>query len=366
MYLTRLKTQNFRNFASFDFEPSPHFNLIYGVNGSGKTSILETIHFLSLGRSFRSHLINRIIQYNTQALTVFGTILSPDNSQLNIGIEKDKNGKLRLKIGNEAANSAAQLAKILPLQLINPDSYNLLTEGPRLRREFLDWGVFHVEPLFFSIWQRFQKSLSQRNAALQQNKPLTQIQAWDAELLPAAMELTTLRENYFRKLEPLIRDIFASLIHIDDISMEYYQGWNKEEPLPVTLANAYLRDRTLGYTQYGPQRADINFRINNIPAQDVLSRGEQKLLVCALKLSQGILLQSLMGKTCLYLLDDLAAELDSHHRAQVIKVLSTLNAQIFVTAVDSNSIGTLLQSLPHKLFHVEHNAIHSLNSAAIG
>lgn len=357
MYLTRLKTQNFRNFLSFDFEPSPHFNLIYGANGSGKTSILEAIHFLSLGRSFRSHLINRIIQYDAQALTVFGSLLSPDNSQLNIGIEKDKNGKLRLKIANEAAHSAAQLAKILPLQLLNPDSYSLLTEGPRLRREFLDWGVFHVEPLFFSIWQRFQKSLSQRNSALQQHIPLNQIQAWDSELIPAAMELASLREKYFLQLVPLIQTIFSSLIQIDEFTMNYHQGWNKEEQLANVFANAYFRDRSLGYTQYGPQRADINFRINNIPAQDVLSRGEQKLLVCALKLAQGVLLKNMMNKTCLYLLDDLAAELDINHREQVIKVLSTLNAQVFITAVDATSIGLWLNEFPHKTFHVEHNSI---------
>jgi len=357
MYLTRLKAQNFRNFHAFDLEPCGDFNLIYGANGSGKTSILEAIHFLSLGRSFRSHLVNRIIQYEAEALTVFGAICSPDEMHFNIGIEKDRTGKLRLKVGNEIAHSAAQLAKVLPLQLLNPDSYNLLNEGPKLRREFLDWGVFHVEPLFFSIWQRFQKSLTQRNAALQRNLPLSQIQAWDNELIPAAIELANLREKYFQQLVPLITEIFSQLILVDDMTVSYQQGWDKNEHLSTILSNAYFRDRTLGYTQYGPQRADVIFKINKIPAHDVLSRGEQKLLVCALKLAQGILLKQLTGKTCLYLLDDLAAELDSNHREQVIKVLSTLKAQVFITAVDVISIGNLLQELSHKTFHVEHNAV---------
>ncbi len=357
MYLTHLRAQNFRNFTTLDFEPHLQFNLIYGDNGSGKTSILEAIHFLSLGRSFRSHLINRIIQHEALLLNVFGMLNTPDNYHLNVGIEKDRTGKLRIKIANEYTNSAAQLAKILPLQIINPDSYQLLTEGPKLRREFLDWGVFHVEPLFFKTWQRFQKALSQRNAALQQNMPLNQIRAWDNELLPVAHELNRLRESYFNQLIPIVNRIFKQLITIENFCMVYKPGWNQQEDLATVLANAYFRDQALGYTQYGPQRADIVIKINDIPAQDILSRGEQKLLVCAMKLAQGVLLKDTTGKTCLYLLDDLAAELDSHHREQVIKMLATLNAQVFITSVDVNSIGALLDNISHSKFHVEHNAI---------
>lgn len=365
MHLTRLKAQNFRNFTSLDFEPNPHFNLIYGANGSGKTSILEAIHFLSLGRSFRSHLINRIIHYDKTCLTVFSSLKASDNTLLNIGIEKDKNGKLRLKLGNENTQSAAQLAKVLPLQLLNPDSYHLLTEGPRPRRAFLDWGVFHVEPLFFKLWQRFQKALTQRNAALQQNMSWQHIQAWDNELVPVAIALSQLRERYFLQLLPMVHTILNQLIVIENFTMTYRPGWDKNEDLATVLANAYHRDRALGYTQYGPQRADISFRINTIPAHDVLSRGEQKLLVFALKLAQGMLLKLATGKTCLYLLDDLAAELDSQHREHVIKVLSTFDAQVFITAVDDSTIGELLKSLSHSRFHVEHNNVFSIYSEAV-
>lgn len=354
MYLTRLKVQAFRNFNKLDIEPGQHFNFIYGDNGSGKTSILEAIHFLSLGRSFRSHLVNRIIQYHSPALTVFGTVFSPTaDNHFNIGIEKGREGKLRLRIANETAHSASQLAKLLPLQLLNPDSYSLLTEGPRPRREFLDWGVFHVEPLFFDVWQRFQKALAQRNAALQQNVPFRQVKVWDMELVPAAIELSRLREGYFQHLVPMVRQVLAGLIAIADFSIDYKPGWDVNEALELILESSYLRDKALGYTQYGPQRADIIFKVSNVPAQDSLSRGEQKLLVCALRLAQGILLRELTGKICIYLLDDLAAELDPHHRECVINALAGLNAQVFITAVE-RKISDLLKNYSCKMFHVEH------------
>jgi len=349
--LLALKVNHFRNLTNINLELSPRSNLIYGPNGSGKTSLLEAIYFLSMGRSFRSHLANRIIQYGEPSFSIFGT-----TGSLNIGIERPRQGKIRIKIGNEMVTSVAELAKMLPVQLINPDSYQLLNEGPRYRREFLDWGVFHVEPQFFPLWQRFQRTLKQRNAALQQNASLREVEAWNSEFVIAGEELTRLREHYIHQLLPTITATLAKLITFDNLAVDYYRGWDEGRGLMEVLVGAYNRDRVLGYTQFGPQRADIMVRINGIPAHDVLSRGEQKLLISALRLAQGILLAELTGKQCIYLLDDLAAELDSRRRQVVAELLVGLNAQVFITAVDDVA-SDLNKSLDAKMFHVEHGAI---------
>lgn len=357
MTLIRLKAANFRNINELDIEPSAHFNLLYGDNGSGKTSILEIIHFLSLGRSFRSHILSRVITYEQSAFSLFGLIQQQGHLTLPVGIEKSRHGKMRMKIGNEATASLANLAKILPLQLINPDSYYLLNAGPKQRRQFLDWGVFHLEPSFYPVWQRFQRALKQRNSALQQQVELRQLKVWDNEFCIIAEELAELRGNYIHQLTPVIANILAELIQITGLTIDYYPGWDTQFSLMNILANGIKRDLALGYTQFGPQRADLNLKLNNVPVEDILSRGEQKLLVCALQLAQGLLLKQTTGKSCIYLLDDLPAELDTSHQQKVAQVLNDLEAQVFITALDLKALNQIKELATTKMFHVKHGKL---------
>lgn len=357
MSLSLLKASGFRNLIELDLELGSQFNLIYGINGSGKTSILEAIYFLGLGRSFRSHLNSRIIQHQAPRFSVFGAISLGNNLTTTIGIEKSRSNKTKIKIGADTVSSTAELAKLMPIQLINPDSYLLLTAGPRHRREFLDWGVFHVEQSFFPIWQRFQRALKQRNAALQMGATLQHVRAWDNELLSTAADLTSLRRHYIEQLVPIVTTLLLELIDLPNLTFNYQQGWDQQLELAAVLNNNFSRDSAMGYTQYGPQRADIGIRVNNIPVQDVLSRGEQKLLVCALRLGQSKLLWQLSGKRCIYMLDDLAAELDYRRRVLIIKALNELQAQVLITAVDS-AVGDSLQDYSTtKMFHVEQGLV---------
>jgi len=355
MNLIRLKANNFRNLIDLNLEFSPQLNFIYGVNGSGKSSILEAIYFLSLGRSFRSHLSNRIIHYDATEFTIFGSLLSP--TPISIGLEKSRAGKTRIKVGNDEVASIAELAKILPVQLINPDSYQLLNAGPKERRQFLNWGTFHVEPSFFPLWQRFQRVLKQRNVAIQSRSSINQIKIWDIELVSSSLELDSLRKNYVQQLTPLVSKLLEDLIELKGLTIDYQPGWDEELGLKESLDKAIHRDLALGYTQYGPHRADVTIKINNIPAGDVLSRGEQKLLVCALQLAQGLLLKQLINKRCVYLLDDLAAELDKDRQERIATVLRQLEAQVFLTAVDINALQGLADKSDMKMFHVKQGMV---------
>ena len=137
-------------------------------------------------------MASRAIQYQAKSFNLFSVILGQCSTT--VGLEKIRQGKTKIKIGNNI-NSVSELAKLLPLQLINPNSYQLLSGGPRARRQFIDWGVFHVEPQFFQVWQRFQQRLKQRNAGLQQQIPTNQIKIWDTELIEAANELTLMRNR---------------------------------------------------------------------------------------------------------------------------------------------------------------------------
>ncbi|MFM2322536.1 MAG: replication and repair protein RecF [Pseudomonadota bacterium] len=350
MQLVRLKASCFRNLAELDLEFSPGFNFIFGANGSGKSSLLEAVYFLSLGRSFRSSLASRAIQYDATGFNLFSVILGQFSTS--VGLEKTRQGKTKIKIGNNS-DSISELAKILPLQLINPNSYQLLNGGPRARRQFIDWGVFHVEPKFFPIWQRFQQVLKQRNAALQQQVPMNQMKIWNLELIEVAHEITELRERYLQQLTPLVIELMAKLLSLAGLSIDFYQGWDHRLNLDLILNNSFARDSKLAYTQYGPQRADLLIRLNGNPVHEVLSRGEQKLLACALQLAQGLLLKKLINKSCVYLFDDLFAELDPVRQSCLMQLLHHLDAQVFITAIEESLIKGLDNSALGKIFQIE-------------
>ncbi|OIZ99659.1 hypothetical protein BEV13_05255 [Rickettsiella grylli] len=353
MHLFRLKTNYFRNLAELDLEFSPHFNFIYGKNGSGKSSLLEAIYFLSLGRSFRSRLASRAIQYDAERFNLFSVLFGTSSTTMKtIGLEKIRQGKTKIKIDNNT-NPVSELAKLLPLQFINPNSYLLLSGGPRARRGFIDWGVFHVEPQFFQIWQRYQHILKQRNAALQRQVPWNQIKIWDLALIEAADEITSFRENYLHQLVPLIIELINKLVNLQGLNLVFYQGWDKKLNLASILSGSLERDYKLLYTQFGPHRADLLLSLNGISVHEILSRGEQKLLICALQLAQGLLLKKIAQKSCIYLFDDLFSELDPTKQNALMQLLNTLEAQVFITTIEKTLIKSVETHRLGKIFHVD-------------
>lgn len=343
MAIVKLSVTGLRNLQPVTLSFSPLINIFYGDNGSGKTSVLEAIHLLGLARSFRSHKINTVINYQANDCIIFGQIA---NNQLThqLGIQRNKQGELIIKQNGQQIRTAIELADILPLQIINPDSFKLLEGSPKLRRQFIDWGVFHSEPLFLSAWQRAQKTLKQRNSWLRQGKTNgEELRSWDVEFSRVSDELDCYREHYINELKPIFEDILNQLLAIERFTLHYYRGWDKEACLLDVLNNNLERDKQLGHTQAGPQRADLRLKIANYNAADVLSRGQQKLIVCALKIAQGYLINHYKKGQVIYLIDDLASELDEQHRQTLCHLLEKLQCQVFITGVEKQPISNIWQ-----------------------
>jgi DNA replication and repair protein RecF len=356
--LIHLNITNFRNFKNVDIDLGTKINVFYGLNGSGKTSLLEAIYYLGLGRSFRTRQTNRVIQHSSTKFSLFGEILQADHlTTIPIGIEREQDGSSTIRIAGKNAKTALQLCERLPLQLINTDSYRLISDGPLYRRQFLDWGVFHQDNFFYEAWQRSQRILKQRNAGLKTAISYQQIKLWDEEFLAMAYKLDEYRSRYISEFIPLFLAVLSSLLTKADMQISYHRGWNPDKNLQELLEASFSRDKLLGYTQFGPHRADLRLKINAIPAQDVLSQGQQKLVAYALRLAQGRLLQQQTGKNCIYLVDDLPAELDNNKRQLVAEILAGMNSQIFVTGIEPQGLIDLSQLQEAKMFHVERGSI---------
>lgn len=357
MFLSSLEIHSFRNIEHLQLKFSDQFNIFYGGNGSGKTTLLEAIHHLSLARSFRTRTFSHVINHNANEFTVFGRI-----GELSTGVSRVRGGKLRIRISDKDVPSPAELAANFPIQLINPDTYQLITAGPQLRRQFIDWGVFHVEHEFLSLWKQMNRILKQRNAALKMGTAdnggfSQQFEAWNAELVDVAEKISTFRRQYVDEFRPVFLELVGKLLNFKDIKLDFSQGWPEEEYLSELLARSFRRDLFLGHTYYGAHRADLLLKIGDRFAQDIMSRGQLKLVVCAMQLAQAILLEQTTGKKCIFLIDDLPSELDSDHRRELCLLLMELKTQVFMTGIEKNAFSELLTLPNTTAFHINEGLV---------
>ena len=337
MTIELLRLTDFRNFRDAEIRPGPGVNLITGPNGSGKTSLIEAVGFHSNGRSFRTPLVQRVVSYGCESLTVYAELCSGDDRK-RIGISRGKSRDTEIRINGESVRRLAELSRELPLQILNPESMSLLGDGgPELRRSFIDWGCFFSDESFFGNWARFRNVLKQRNAALRTAGSYQSVAYWDRELVRYSEAVSEVRERYCSAIRDDLMRYLSEFLPDFTFSIDYYRGWERDADLAGLLERSFPRDREAGYTMSGAQRADLRIKADGIPARDILSRGQLKLAVCAMKLSQGLHLEQSSGRPCTFLIDDFASELDAARRRLLSEKLSGVRGQIFVTAVDDSA-----------------------------
>ena len=353
-YLSCLEINNFRNLTSIQIQPIDKFNIFYGENGSGKTSLLEAIYHLGIGRSFRTHLHNRVIQAGQDKFSVFGRIAN----DIPIGVERSRGDSFNIRLAMKPVTSISSLAEVLPIQLIDPNCHLLINSGPTVRRKFIDWGVFHVEHNnFLQQWRKFQRIIKQRNAALKQKNAEKEATLWNDDFVKTSNAIDRLRKNYINQYQLVLAKILERLLEVDKISVEYRAGWDSGLDLNEVLRDSLTKDIRQGYTFYGPHRADLKSLVGATPASEVLSRGQQKMLASAMKIAQAELLKRLTDRKCVFLIDDLPSELDGKSRRDLASVLSEVDAQVFVTGIEKNALIKLFNQEDSKMFHVEHGNI---------
>jgi len=358
MSLLKLDIYGVRNIQQESMYPSPAINLIVGENASGKSAVIEAIFILGRAKSFRSSAIKSVINFNQNHLIVSAKILQKNGNRLHLGIQLD--GKnIEIRINQQSTQKRSDLAYALPLQLIHPKSYELLDAGSQVRREFLDWGVFNNEQNFLSAWRKFKKALTQRNALLKTRR-LEQINVWDNELVYYGTIVDSYRQQYLQKFKPVFIEIVGRFLSLDGIDLKLVSGWDTSKELSRVLIEDQDKDLRYGFTHSGPHRGDFQLLINNRLARDFVSRGQLKLLVMSLKLAQVQLLANEQSQTGCILIDDFAAELDVVNRAKLLRYLSEMACQVFITATEEIDFGDLSQIQNYKMFHVEHGTIKSV------
>lgn len=408
--IQRLQVTALRNIARADISLA-RCNVFIGDNGSGKTSLLEAVFLLSRGKSFRHHQPKRYIQHHQPMVTVHATL----SDYTTLAIQKQLDATTALRLNQNIVYTQSPLTQQLPTLLIDPSTMDMLEQGSASRRQLLDWLAFHMKPGFHSQWLAYQRLLKQRNRLLKQSRQLSasqrqELTAWDKGLANHAALIHHYRQQVFAAWQPYFARCLQALLpsYAGKLTLSYSPGYDADHSLDEQLQARMTQDLQQGFTRIGSHRADIQVHWHSHHAHDdsqqplstatikeqaanVLSRGEKKLLITALKLSQLPLLladyeqtsateQDLTAEsignnqhnsaqvpsttdspfrfTPIVLLDDITAELDEHAIQVMLSTLSQLPCQVFVTSLTREILPILEQYWSdYKLFHVKQGTI---------
>lgn len=365
----RIKIDNFRNLKAVDLELEAGVNLIYGDNGSGKTSFLEALHVLSVGRSFRTSKIDPLIAEGAEQFFVYGELANGDR----IGLTRQLTSPPTLRLNTEAQTSWKDVACLLPLLVLNSESFLLVEGGASVKRRFLDWALFHVEPSYLVLWRNYRRLIQHRNALLKLSPKdlFSQLDIWDVELSKVGEDIHQLREHLLQEFLPVFDvTIVGFLPSSPAISVDYKKGWLQGIGLQQALLQARHKDIKYRATSCGPHRADIVLGCNGSPVNEVFSRGQIKLLACALKISMSIYLanvkfvRGMPQYATTFLIDDLASELDETSSHAVLDALFKTQDQCIFTAITSDALSWVAELTETSgKFHVEHGKIRAIKPA---
>ena len=361
MRIVNIRIRDVRSLLDVDVEPGEGINLLIGPNGSGKTSFLEAVHILSLGRSFRTRKTRSVIRHDAERLTVVGQIESESSHERTlIGIEKTARST-RLRVDGREVQSVSALARRLPVMVVSPEGFKALLEGSEHRRRLLDWTLFHVEPDYLRVLQRYAHVLKQRNAMLRTSGEAAverELSVWDEQVAVEGERLDMLRRRHIEStvMAEVARDAISGVLK-EEVSWEYWPGWDRTSSLHETLTAQRSRDREAGYTSAGPHRADILWRGTRGMARENLSRGQGRLLVMAFEVAQVRYVMRVADIYPVLLVDDLSTELDIESMQRFISRIEGLGLQVFISSV-LDAVVTLIQpAAGARLFHVERGTV---------
>lgn len=350
MLLRSLQVDGLRCLRSVALTPAPGFNVMLGANGSGKTSLLEAIHILTHGRSFRPGGHAALKHRDSPEYAVFGEIELAGQRVHRIGMAHGDGGWRMRVDGQRVATLGDAIARAASV-CFEPGSHALVSGGSAGRRRFLDWGVFHVEQAFLPQWQRYQRALRQRNALLRQGAGEAQLLPWETQMAQTGEPLDAWRRAYVATLQPRLRHEVQQLVpSLGEVELRFSGGWAAGQPLAEALASSRQRDRHRGHTHLGPHRANWRMRFDAVDRHEHLSRGQQKLAALACVLAQAACFAAHRGEWPVVCLDDLASELDRGHQHRLVQRLLDTGAQVWVTGTERPEA---LADHAVRLFHVE-------------
>ena len=350
MFLKNLHLVHFKNWPALDLEFSPKINCFVGQNGSGKTNLLDAIHYLSVTKSYFGSQDIHHIQDGREYFVVEGAVAGEDRDEkLYCGVKKGQ--KKIFKRNKKELERLADHVGQFPSVIISPYDRDLITEGSETRRRFMDGTISQGDQQYLFHLMRYNKALQQRNALLKYfaaNRYFDEerLAIYDEQMAEHAGPIFSARQSLIAELQPNIDRYYHWLSGGKEEVAISYATQLAESAIKILLQNSREKDRVLQYTSSGLHKDNVEFTMNGKPIKKFGSQGQQKSFLIALKLAQYHFLKEVRKVRPILMLDDIFDKLDLLRVEQLIKMVNEENfGQIFITDTDPQRTERLVKDL---------------------
>ena len=366
MWISTLNILNYRNIREASLEFSPKLNCFVGLNGQGKTNVLDAIYLLSFTKSAMTSQDSLNITHGEEMAMVQGSyqpsVVSDQPCIISCGLKRGV--KKQFRKDKKDYSRLLDHIGLIPLVMVCPADHQLIEDGSDERRRFMDVVIGQQNRKYLDCLTKYNALLKQRNALLKQyadapNPPDDLLEVLEWQMVEPAEYIYKIRSEFFKEFEPYFQEVYKVISGGEEQPHLVYISQLQNRDLREAYVKTRQRDLILGWTSQGPHKDDLEMRLEEWPLKQVGSQGQQRTFVLAMKLAQALYLADTTGETPILLLDDIFDRLDSERVERIVDMVQGEQfGQIFITDTDRQHLTEILQPSPDaKIFHVENGQI---------
>ena len=360
MFLSKITVTNFKNYEFQEFVFSERLNCVMGLNGVGKTNILDAIYYLCMCKSYFAGQDKNVVKQGENFFRLDGTFIKKERSE-HIVFKVQPSKKKEILKNESPYEKIIDHVGQYPIVMIAPDDTQLAQEGSEARRRFLDNSLSQIDDVYLSNLLIYNRLIDQRNTALKQfaqknTFQATLIESYNRQLIPLGEYIFEQRKKFFEEFFPIFEEFFKFISNKSDAVYLSYNSKLADQNFEALLQNALPRDKILQRTSVGIHKDDLIFGIKNLPVKKFASQGQLKSFILALKLAQFEILKKAKQVAPILLLDDIFDKLDETRIRQLLHLLHQQGfGQIFITDTHLERIKLIISDLNYnsKLFQIE-------------
>ena len=347
MYLNQISYSNFRCLEDKKIDLDRNFNLIYGKNGQGKTSFIESVHFLATGKSFRTKKIKEIFRYNRNRVTVFGKYTGKNDIENTVAV--DINEDRKDFYFNRNKSRYIDYVGLINIISFIPEDIELIVGNPGVRRNFFNYEISQAKKEYLRTIVEFEKILRTRNRLIKEKKTEEDIyEIYNEKFIEVGTDIVIYRREFIKNISILLNLNYRKLFdQKSELKLKYDSFLGEiEKKSRDELKEKFLeqcrkkkeREKLTGYSLLGPQKDDFIFELNGKNSKAYSSQGEKKSIIFALKVSEIDMLVKEKNEYPIFIMEDIASYFDEIRKKSILEYFVNRKIQCFITSTEDMDI----------------------------